>query len=201
MVSFSSAARLNSWAEMQSSRVCLASKIRTFTSASWERGEGGEGKKTKKTKNRSDNKNKKGGSFFSWSTLKRGLLRWKTAPPQTGKTTADALGEVTTLWSLLCLYSVKNKKMGETRCTERTELVNTWARMNFLNSHFASNRFQYLVRKLRCRKQINSHNWESFPPCAWSLSKGNEAKKGELMNQDLPGKDTFSVHDVHHPPR
>lgn len=35
MESFSSAARLNSWAVIQSSRVCLASKIRTFTSASY----------------------------------------------------------------------------------------------------------------------------------------------------------------------
>lgn len=38
MESFSSAARLNSWAVIQSSRVCLASKIRTFTSASWRGG-------------------------------------------------------------------------------------------------------------------------------------------------------------------
>lgn len=78
---FSSAARLNSWAVIQSSRVCLASKIRTFTSANY-----GE----VHTSSREE-------SYFLAKIHSRGFLltRW-TAPLLT--TTAEALGQVTALY-------------------------------------------------------------------------------------------------------
>lgn len=83
MDSFSSAARLNSWAVIQSSRVCLASKIRTFTSANY-----GE----VHTSGREE-------SYFLAKIHSRGFLltQW-TAPLLTTTTTAEAQGQVTTLY-------------------------------------------------------------------------------------------------------